>query len=197
MPMMTPTLVEDKCFDPQDCLEALQTFVRSAAGAGTPVHEVERGLWRRLLQLGYQLQGQFFAWVGDGDQGETVTLAEGQVVRRLPEHHRRPYQSVFGAFELDRVVYGTRQSQQIEFVPVDARLGLPAGKCSYRLQDWDQALVVENPYQPVNHVLSPILGIEQSVASLEQTTHTLAGCDLYMIHETATGKPNRSSLSQN
>ena len=86
MPMMTPTRVEDKGFDLQGCLEELQTFVRSAAGAGTPVHEVERGLWRRLLQLGYQLQGQFFALVGDGDQGETVTLAEGQVVRRL----RRP-----------------------------------------------------------------------------------------------------------
>ena len=67
MPMMTPTLVEDKGFDPQGCLDELQTFVRSAAGAGTPVHEVERGLWRRLLQLGYQLQGQFFALVGDGD----------------------------------------------------------------------------------------------------------------------------------
>ena len=172
--MMKPTLVEDKCFDPQDCLEALQTFVRSAAGAGTPVHEVERGLWRRLLQVGYQLQGQCFALVGDGDQGETVTLAEGQVVRRLPTLHRRPYQSVFGPFELDRVVYGTREGQQIEFVPLDSRLGLPAGKFSYLLQDWDQALVVENPYQQVNHVLSRILGLEQSVASLEQMTHTLA-----------------------
>jgi hypothetical protein len=51
---------------------------------------------------------------------------------------------------------------------------LPAGKFSSLLQDWDQALVVENPYQQVNHVLSRILGIEQSVASLEQMTHTLA-----------------------
>jgi hypothetical protein len=174
MPMMTPTRVEDKGFDLQGCLEELQTFVRSAAGAGTPVHEVERGLWRRLLQLGYQLQGQFFALVGDGDQGDTVTLAEGHVVRRLPEPHRRPYQSVFGPFTLDRVVYGTREGQQIEFVPLDARLGLPAGKFSYLLQDWDQALVVENPYQQVNHVLSRILGVEQSVASLEQMTHNLA-----------------------
>jgi hypothetical protein len=148
--------------------------VRSAAGAGTPVHEVERGLWRRLLQLGYQLQGQFFALVGDGDQGETVTLAEGQVVRRLPEHHRRPYQSVFGPFALDRVVYGTREGQPIEFAPLDARLGLPVGKFSYLLPDWDQALVVENPYQQVNPVLSRILGLEQSVASLEPMTHTLA-----------------------
>src|SRR5512144_1802413 len=135
MPMMTPTLLEDKRFDPQGCLDELQTFVRSAAGAGTPVHEVERGLWRRLLQLGYQLQSQFFALVGDGDQGETVTLAEGQVVRRLSEHHCRPYQSVFGHFKLERVVYGTRESQQFEFVPLDARLGLPAGKFSYLLRD--------------------------------------------------------------
>jgi len=171
---MTPTPVEDKPFDLQRCLDELQTFVRSAAGAGTPVHEVERGLWRRLLQLGYQLQGQFFALVGDGNQGETVTLAEGHVGRRLPEHHRRPSQSVFGSFELDRVVYGTRESQSIEFVPRDARLGLPAGKFSSRLPDWDQALVVDNPYPPVNHVLSRLLGIEPSVASLEQTTHTLA-----------------------
>jgi len=174
MPMMKPTPVEDKRFDLQGCLDELQTFVRSAAGAGTPVHEVERGLWRRLLQLGYQLQGQFFALVGDGDQGETVTLAEGQVVRRLPEHHSRPYQSVFGSFELERVVYGTRESQSIEFVPLDARLGLPASKFSYLLQDWDQALVVENPYQQVNQVLSRILGLEQSVASLEQMTRTVA-----------------------
>ena len=64
MQMMKPTLVEDKRFDLQGCLDELQTFVRSAAGAGTPVHKVERGLWRRLLQLGYQLQGQFFALVG-------------------------------------------------------------------------------------------------------------------------------------
>src|SRR5512147_3023837 len=128
MPMMKSTLVEDKPFELQRCLDELQTFVRSAAGAGTPVHEVEHGLWRRLWQWGYQLQGQFFALVGDGDQGATVTLAEGQVVRRLPEHHRRPYQSVCGPCTLDRVVYGTREGQAIEFVPLDARLGLPTGK---------------------------------------------------------------------
>ena len=174
MRMMRPTLIADKRFDPQGCLDELQTFVQSAAGAGTPVHEVARGWWRRLLQLGYQLQGQFFALVGDGDQGETVTLAEGQVVRRLLAPQRRPYQSVFGPCELERVVYGTRESQRIEFVPLDARLGLPAGKFSYLLQDWDPSLVGETPSQQVNHVLSRILGVEHSVASLEQMTHSLA-----------------------
>jgi hypothetical protein len=174
MRMMRPMRIEDKGFDLHGCLDELQAFVRSAAGAGMPVHEVERGLWRRLLQLGYQLQSQFFALVGDGDQGDTVTLAEGRIVRRLPEPHSRPYQSVFGEFELVRVVYGTREGQRIEYVPVDARLELPAGKFSYLLQDWDQALAVAMPYQQVNHVLSRLLGWEQSVASLEQMTRTLA-----------------------
>jgi hypothetical protein len=174
MPMMKPMPVEDKPFELQRCLGELQAFVRSAVETKIPVHEVERGLWRRLLQLGYHLQSQFFALVGDGDQGETVTLAEGQVLRRLPALHRRPYQSVFGSFELGRVVYGTREGQRIEFVPLDARLGLPRSKFSYLLQDWDQALVVETPYQQVNQMLSRLLGVEQSVASLEQMTHTLA-----------------------
>jgi hypothetical protein len=55
MAMMRPTPVEDKPFDLQRCLDELQGFVRLAAGAKTPVHEVERGLWRRLLQLGCAL----------------------------------------------------------------------------------------------------------------------------------------------
>jgi hypothetical protein len=59
-------------------------------------------------------------------------------------------------------------------VPLDARLSLPAGKFSYVLQDWDQALAVESPYQQFNGVLQRMLGLEQSVASLEQMTRTMA-----------------------
>ena len=35
---------------------------------------------------------------------------------------------------------------------------LPEGKFSYLLQDWDQALAVENPYGQVDAVLARILG---------------------------------------
>ena len=103
-----------------------------------------------------------------------MTTGEGRVLRRLPSPHRRAYQSIFGSFELERVVYGTREGQRIEHVPLDARLGLPAGKFSYLLQDWDQALAVESPYQQFNGVLQRMLGLEQSVASLEQMTRTMA-----------------------
>jgi hypothetical protein len=53
-------------------------------------------------------------------------------------------------------------------VPLDARLQLPAGKFSYLLQDWDQALAVEESYGGVSKILGRILGFSQSVDSLER-----------------------------
>ena len=173
--MMSPLPAQGKGLDRSARLAELTGFVEAAARDGLPAHELERGLWPYLLRLGHDLQAEYFALAGDGDCGETLTLADGQVVKRLPEHHPRPYQSIFGDFVLDRVVYGTREGQRIEAAPLDARLGLPEDPCSFLLRDWNQALVVENPYGQVNAVLERILGLKQSVASLETMTRTLAG----------------------
>jgi hypothetical protein len=173
--MMSPLTVEGKPLDVAARLAELTGFVSDAARDGLPAHELERGLWQSLLQLGHELQAVYFALAGDGDCGETLTLADGQVVKRLPEHHPRPYQSIFGDFILDRVVYGTREGQRIEAAPLDARLGLPEGKCSYLLRDWNQALVVEAPFDQANTMLERMLGLNRSVASLEAMTRTLAG----------------------
>ena len=175
MRMMSPLTVEGKPLDVAVRLAQLTGFVSDAARDGLPAHELERGLWHYLLRLGHELQAEYFALAGAGDCGETLTLADGRVVKRLPEPHRRPYQSIFGDFTLERVVYGTREGQRIEAAPLDARLGLPGDQCSYLLQNWNQALVVENPYGQVNAVLGRILGLKQSVASLEAMTRTLAG----------------------
>ena len=153
MTMMRPLPVEGKLLDVAARVAQLTGFVTDAARDGLPAHELERGLWHYLLRLGHELQAEYFALAGDGDCGETLTLADGRVVKRLPEPHGRPYRSIFGDFTLERVVYGTREGQRIEAVPLDARLGLPDDKCSYVLQDWNQALVVENPYAQVDAVL--------------------------------------------
>jgi hypothetical protein len=174
MSMVLQAAVEGKGLELQSQIEELQGFIRTAAATGLAVHEVEQGLFKRLLALGHQFQQWFFALLGDGDQGETLTTDAGRVLCRLSNLHRRAYQSIFGCFNLERVAYGTREGQRIEHVPLDARLGLPAGKFSYLLQDWDQALAVESPYQQFNGVLQRMLGLEQSVASLEQMTRTMA-----------------------
>jgi hypothetical protein len=111
----------------------------------------------------------FFLLCGDGDEGEDITLAQGQLVRRLGGLHKREYLSVFDLYELWRVVYGTRAGQKIEHVPLDAKLNLPESKFSYLLQDWDPSLSVERPYAKVNATLAKILGLTQSVNSLERT----------------------------
>ncbi len=177
-----PTDVED---DAVDCgrqavrcrgvLDGTDRVREVAVRDGLPAHELERSLWHHLLQLGHDLQAAYFALAGDSDCGATLQLADGRVVKQLPEPHRRPYQSIFGECTLERVVYGTREGQRIEAVPLDARLGLPEGRCSYVLRDWNQALVVENPYVRVDTVLERILGFKPSVASLETMTRTLAG----------------------
>ena len=152
----------------------LQSFIRVAAATGSAAHDVERELCKRLLQLGWLLLQQFFALLGDGDEGEYVALAEGRLVKRLEKPQRRGYRSIFGLLERERWVYARGEKQRLEYVPLDAQAGLPAGKDSYLLQEWDQRLAMEMPYGQVNAVLEPMLGLQQSVAGLEQTSRTLA-----------------------
>jgi hypothetical protein len=194
MTMMWPLMTEGKGLDLSARLAELTGFVAVAARDGLPAHELERGIWTGLLQLGHDLEAAYFALAGDGESGATLTLNDGRVVKRLPTRHRRPYQSIFGDFTVERVVYGTREGQTIAAAPLDARLGLPEGKFSYLLQDWDQALAVENPYGQVNAVLARILGLKQSVASLEAMTQTLGGA--VAGHEAARPSPGPSPGEQ-
>lgn len=152
----------------------LTDYVRAQARESGAAHEVEKGIWKRVLQLGLWALHHFFACAGDGDVGAEVDLPDGRRVRRWPELQVRQYHSVFGALSLGRAVYGSRQGQRIEHVPLDARLQLPEGKFSYLLQDWDQFLVVEEPYAGVSDRLSRILGFSQSVDSLERMNRKTA-----------------------
>jgi hypothetical protein len=89
MSMVLQAAVEGKGHELQSQLEELQGLIRTAVATGLAVYEVEPGLFKRLLKLGYPLQHWFFALLGDGEQGETVTTGEGRVLRCLPTVHRR------------------------------------------------------------------------------------------------------------
>src|SRR5262249_42005568 len=93
---------------------------------------------------------------------------------RLGARPRRRYVSIFGAFELERTAYGSREGQALAFVPLDNRLQLPEGVFSYVLQDWDQALAVEQPFGQVNDTIERMLRLKQSVDSLEGTNRQMA-----------------------
>jgi len=142
-------------------------LLTTALNKAQPVHEVENGLWDLALQLGRRALGVFLACHGSGDLGPTVTLPDGRPVERLEKLHARRYVSLFGEYLLQRTVYGSREGQTLAFVPLDQRLQLPESAFSYVLQDWDQALAMEEPFGQVSQTIARILKLKQSVDSLE------------------------------
>jgi hypothetical protein len=172
--MMAQNAVQDKLQALTQQVTGLFHTVQRAAEEGSPIHEVERDLWGQLLAMGRQAMQCFLDLVGDGEQGAALTLPDGRPLKRLQERHGRDYRSIFGVFRLERVVYGTRKGRKIEHVPLDARLQLPASEFSYVLQDWAQALAVENAFAPVADTLERILGLRISVDSLERMNRQMA-----------------------
>src|SRR4051812_27039455 len=118
---------EQAALKAQERFGHLLDLVRQASQDGQRIDTVERDLMRHLLALGHDLLTTFVAHQGDGDQGPEVEADEGRIVRRLAQRHDRRYVSIFGELTITRVVYGTREGQKIESVPLDRRLGLPEG----------------------------------------------------------------------
>ncbi len=152
----------------------LKRTVLRAVRQDQPMHEVEKALWEQLLRLGREALNQVFALQGNGDMGEAVELPDGRCCQRLEEEHQRRYVSIFGQFLLSRVVYGSREGQKIEFVPLDNRLQLPASAFSYLLQDWDQSLCVEQAFGQASTTVQRMLGLKQPVDSLEHMNQEMA-----------------------
>jgi hypothetical protein len=155
-------------------LDSLQQWIVDSAHQGTAAHEVERGLFERLLRLGTTLFSAFLSLVGPGDLGPTATLDDGQAVNRLDGLHDRRLLTVFGPFVLSRFVYACREGQKIERAPTDQRLQLPQSELSYLLQEWDQLLGVEHAFGRVRDTLETILRLKQSVDTLEHNNQQMA-----------------------
>jgi hypothetical protein len=172
--MMAENTRNDKVQDLMELAMEMSRYVERAIREESPIHEVEREIWQRLLQLGHLALRQFLAGQGTGDLGETWSTPEGRNWKRLKDLHPRVYQSIFGAFTIDRTVYGSREGQKIEAVPLDARLQLPESEFSYVLQDWAQALGVEHAFARTAEVLRMILNWSPPVASLERMNQQMA-----------------------
>ncbi len=114
--------------------DTLLSWIGQADEEGLRIDQVERGLFSRLLAIGFVLLEAFVAKFGRGDAGETV-CREGRTLRRSAQPHRRRYLSIFGELKIQRFVYAVRPKQKIEHVPVDEQLGLPQGEGSYVLED--------------------------------------------------------------
>jgi hypothetical protein len=171
-------------------LEQLIELVRQFGEERRRIDEFERMVFAELLQMGFLLLEAFVKGAGDGDVGETMAVPavpenatpssaavvspEVRTLRRLEEQHSRSYVSIFGKLTIMRRVYGTREGQKIEAVPLDARLGLPAGDFSYVLEDWQQRLCLKESFAEATENLADLLGIAPSVRAAEGMNRAMA-----------------------
>ncbi len=121
-------------------------YVEQSCQAGRAAHEVEKALWDRVLALGRQALGMFFRLGGNGDEGQWVTLADGQPLRRLEALHPGTTHPCLGVSGLSGWSTEPARLTKIAQVPLDARLQLPKGVFSYLLQDWKQSLAQQMPF---------------------------------------------------
>ena len=68
-----------------DELREAAKWLVNAAATGMAADQVERGVFRKVLEMGRQMFGGFLAMVGTGDLGDTTEMPDGRVVRRLGE----------------------------------------------------------------------------------------------------------------
>lgn len=149
-------------------VEDLRDALCEAQGRGEAMHVVERDVVREfILRAGLMALEAYVEMCGTGDEGLAVIAPDGEELDRLPETKCRTYVSVFGPLEIERTVYSAGNHQR-ECAPLDARLGLPAGKFSFLVQDFAQLLGVELAWGKDHAVLERILGIQVPVDSLER-----------------------------
>jgi hypothetical protein len=166
---------EQAALKAQQQFDTLRAFVLRAAAEGQRIDTVEREVFRQLLGLGHTLLSAFVAGQGDGDLGPEAETVNGRSARRLPERHDRRYVSIFGELTITRAVYGTREGQKIERVPLDERLGLPEGEFSYVLEDWGQRLCLKDSFAEAGQSLEMLLGLRVGTRALEGMDRVVAG----------------------
>lgn len=137
-------------------LDKIIQDMEQQAKRGSKIHEVEKGLFSCLLQLGFSLLCYYILLVKEiiGQAG----VPEDRLGQKMQHKGWRssPYLSVFGRMEIQRIKYYSPTEKT--YYPVDERLGLPKSSYSYLLSDWLSYGAVEMDFQQSVGQLEHILG---------------------------------------
>jgi hypothetical protein len=157
----------------QQQFQNLCELMRQAGREGWRLDEIERRAKPKLMRLGLEFLRGHVEREGTGDVGPEVAY-DKRTLNRSQELHSRRYLSIFGELLIERYIYAVREGQKAEYVPVDARLGLPAGENSYLLEEWQQRLCVKDAFGQSVEDLKVILGQGVSVRTAEGMNRSMA-----------------------
>lgn len=139
--------------------DTLLATVQSPGAEQKTAGQMERHLFKALLQLGAHLMLLFLTYRSQRHQRQAVYSAEG---KRIPYHseRRRRYYSVFGCLAFARP-YFYRGSDE-GHSPLDAALGLAADCYSDFLRELHEELCIHVPYEKTQQFLGRLLDIRLS-----------------------------------
>ncbi|MFQ5938167.1 MAG: ISKra4 family transposase [Acidiferrobacterales bacterium] len=141
-------------------------YVARAAADGESEDVVERQLLAVAIKLAKALMDEFIDAQGDGDEGPVIER-QGRRLRRSERPVERKLRTIFGEHVIESYVYAAGAKKAIEYRPLDERMGLPAGRCSYLLEELSQYLCVNQAFEQSSACLQRFFGIKISVNTLE------------------------------
>jgi hypothetical protein len=146
--------------------EILLDFVRGDVAQTATADQIERGLFKLLLALGFKLLNLFFVVRSETSSRETLRLSTGQT---LPYHRdtKRDYFSIFGKLGLWRPYF--YQKGVGSEVPLDAALSLGEDCYSDLLREVVEYQGVYNVYHKSSDILARLLGFKLSSGAIEST----------------------------
>jgi hypothetical protein len=158
----------------------LQEYVVGEA-AQKELHEVEAGLYQRLLALGQLLLRQYVAASGTGyDPDQPLATLDGRPLT-FKGLQSVEYLSIFGSIQLTRAAYEHPDGGYV--YPMDAQWNRPAQKYSYLLQKWLQAVASEDDYREAAQRLHELLGVSLDANVPQRLTQAVAvQVDAYYEH---------------
>jgi hypothetical protein len=160
--------------DPAQIVSELSGFVDTAVRDGISMRDFERGLFDRLLAVGFQLTEEFLRRQGNGDRGQTCE-SSGKTVYRGQEPASRRLRTIFGTHQFEAFVYHTKKHSHsaIAFKPVDERLGIGSEHYSPLVQEFSMMFCCEHAFGVAAETFETIFGQKPSVDSLERTSRRL------------------------
>jgi len=166
----------DECDKPDttQIVQQLDDFVTSSVEQAAGLHEFERGLLDRLLEIGRELTDRFLSRQGDGNLGETLKRDDATVHRSHDPNTRR-LQTVFGQHAFPAYVYrcGRDEKSAIVLRPVDERLGIDPEKYSPLVKEFSMLLCTEHAFRPGADVFETIFRQRLSVDTLERVSRAM------------------------
>lgn len=160
------TMIQQKV---QSDFEALLVTVQSPQAEQQTAEQMERHLFKALLQLGAQLMLLFLTYRSQRHQRQAVYDERGERIAYHSERQRR-YYSVFGCLTFARPYFYRRGLEGQS--PLDAALGLAADSYSDFLRELHEELSAYVPYAKTRHFLGRLLGIRLSTRVQQQFVAT-------------------------